>query len=196
MYLSFRCLPQIYYKYILQIYNKGPCFRRTPPSDDFLTILQQTVSPSTIARQQNVDTQRVMQITRPPKPKPKPKPKPGKLVAKPTAPPPPSRQGAPIAKLAPRNPKRAAKLDPRRPMQNRVHYLNGGEQPSADNASDDEDDGPEVALFAANSDSDNSSLPDDDDIVAILDEEEVFGHNTSTWYCLTCCPYNVPETVL
>ena len=49
------------------------------------------------------------------------------------------------------------------------------QQPGAENASDDEDDGPEVALFAVHSDNDNSSVSDDDDIVAILDEEEVFG---------------------
>ena len=48
------------------------------------------------------------------------------------------------------------------------------QQPGAENASDDEDDGPEVALFAVHSDNDNSSVSDDDDIVAILDEEEVF----------------------
>ena len=51
----------------------------------------------------------------------------------------------------------------------------------ADNASDDEDEGPEVALFAVHSDSDSSSVSDDDDIVAILDEEEVFGQDTSQW---------------
>ena len=56
-----------------------------------------------------------------------------------------------------------------------------GGQPGADNASDDEDDGPEVALFAVHSDSANSSVSDDDNIVAIPDEETVFGQNTSTW---------------
>ena len=55
--------------------------RRTPPSDDLLTALQQTVPLSATARQRNLDIQRVMQITRPPKPKPKPKPKPRKPVA-------------------------------------------------------------------------------------------------------------------
>ena len=56
-----------------------------------------------------------------------------------------------------------------------------GGNPGADNASDDEDDGPEVALFAVHSDSDDSSVSDDDNIVAILDEEEVFGQDTSQW---------------
>ena len=46
-----------------------------------------------------------------------------------------------------------------------------GGEPGADN---DEDDGPEVALFEVHSDSDDSSVSDDDDIVAILDEKEVF----------------------
>ena len=50
-----------------------------------------------------------------------------------------------------------------------------------DNASNDEDDGPEVALFAVHSDSDNNSVSDDDGIVAIVDEEEVFGQDTSQW---------------
>ena len=36
-----------------------------------------------------------------------------------------------------------------------------------------------MALFAIHSDSDNSSVSDDDDIVAFLDEEEVFGQDTS-----------------
>ena len=44
--------------------------RKNPPSDDLLTVLQQTVPPSTIAGQQNDDIQRVMQIIRPSKPKP------------------------------------------------------------------------------------------------------------------------------
>ena len=57
----------------------------------------------------------------------------------------------------------------------------GGRGLGADNASDDEDDGPEVALFAVHSDSDNSSVSEDDDIVAIVDEEEVFGQDTSQW---------------
>ena len=78
----------VFHKYIRTLLHKNP------PSDDLLTVLQQTVPPSTIARQQNVDIQRVMQITRPPKPKPKPKAKPGKPVAKlgaphPRPPPPP-----------------------------------------------------------------------------------------------------------
>ena len=55
----------------------------------------------------------------------------------------------------------------------------GGGDPGADNASDDEDNGPEVALFAVHSDNDDSSVSDDDDVVAILDEEEVFGQDTS-----------------
>ena len=49
-----------------------------------------------------------------------------------------------------------------------------------DNASDDEDDGSQPALFV-HSDSDNSSVSDDNDMVAILDEEEIFGQDTSTW---------------
>ena len=80
--------------------------RKNPPSDELLIVLQQTVPPSTIAGQRNVDIQTMMQITRPPNAEPKPKPKPGKPVAKPA--PPPPRQGAPIAKPAPRNPKPAA----------------------------------------------------------------------------------------
>ena len=36
----------------------------------------------------------------------------------------------------------------------------------------------------------------DYDIVAIVDEEEVFGQDTSTWDWHTCCLYNVPEIVL
>ena len=54
-------------------------------------------------------------------------------------------------------------------------------EPDADNASDDEDDGPKVALFAVQSDSNDSSVSDDDDILAIVDEEEVFGQDTSQW---------------
>ena len=73
----------VFHKYIRTL------LRKTPPSDDLLTVLQQTVPPSTIAGQRNVDIQRVMQITRPPKPKPKPKPKPGKPVAQLGAPHPP-----------------------------------------------------------------------------------------------------------
>ena len=46
------------------------------------------------------------------------------------------------------------------------HSPSRGGDPGADNASDDEDDGPEVALFAVHSDSDNSSVSDDDDIVS------------------------------
>ena len=53
-------------------------------------------------------------------------------------------------------------------------HPNGGGELGADNASDDEDNGPEVALFAVHSDSDGSSVSDDDDIVAAWDEEEVF----------------------
>ena len=49
------------------------------------------------------------------------------------------------------------------------------QQLGADIASDDEHDGPEVALFAVHGDSDNSTVSDDDDTVAILDEEMVFG---------------------
>ena len=64
--------------------------RKTPPSDDLLTVLQQTVPQSTIAGQRNVYVKRLMQIARLPKPIPKPKPKPGKPVAKPAAPLPPS----------------------------------------------------------------------------------------------------------
>ena len=65
--------------------------------------------------------------------KPKPKLKLGKLVAKPAPPPPPPRQGARIAKPAPRNPKPAAKPGPQRQVaQNRVWHLNGGRrQPGA-----------------------------------------------------------------
>ena len=44
----------------------------------------------------------------------------------------------------------------------------------------DEDDGPEVAQFAAHSDSEDSSVLDDDYIVAIVDEQEVSGQDTST----------------
>ena len=73
----------VFHKYIRTL------LRKNPPSDDLLTVLQQTVPPSTIAGQQNVDIQSVMQITRPPKPKPKPKPQQGKPVAQPGAPPPP-----------------------------------------------------------------------------------------------------------
>ena len=77
----------VFHKYIRTL------LRKNPPSDDFLTVLQQTVPLSTIVGQRNADIQRVMQITRPPKPKPKPKSKPGKQVAKPAAshpcPPPP-----------------------------------------------------------------------------------------------------------
>ena len=65
--------------------------RKNPPGDDLLTVLQQTVPPSMIAGQRNMDIQRV-QITRPPKPKPKPKPKPRKPVAQPGAPHPPPPQ--------------------------------------------------------------------------------------------------------
>ena len=57
----------------------------------------------------------------------------------------------------------------------------GGGQPGADNASDDEGDAPEVTLFAVHSDSDHNSVSDDVDIVAIVDEEEVFGQDTSKW---------------
>ena len=57
----------------------------------------------------------------------------------------------------------------------------GGGRAGADNASYDEDDGPEVALFAVHSGSDDSLVSDDDDMVAILDEEEVFGQGTSRW---------------
>ena len=129
--------------------------RKNPPSNDLLTVLQQTVPPSAIVGQRNVDIRTVMQITRPPKPKPKRKPKPGTPIAKPA--PPGPRQGAPIAQPAPRNPKPAAKPGSQQPVaHNRVQHLNGGEQPSADNASDDEDD----------SDSDNNSVLEDDDIVA------------------------------
>ena len=38
-----------------------------------------------------------------------------------------------------------------------------------------------MALFAVNSDNDDKSLSDDDNVVAIVDEEEVFGQDTSTW---------------
>ena len=111
----------VFHKYIRTL------LRKNPPSDDLLTVLQQTVPQSTIAGQRNVDIQRVMQITRPPKPKPKPKP--GKPVAQPGAPhprpPPPPRHGAPIAKPAPRNPKPPAKPGPQQP-QNRVQPPNGG----------------------------------------------------------------------
>ena len=65
-------------KYIRAVLSKNP--RR----DDLLIVLQQTVPPSTIAGQRNVDFQRAMQITRPPKPKPKL----GKPVAKLVTPPP------------------------------------------------------------------------------------------------------------
>ena len=120
----------VFHKYIRTF------LRKNPPSNDLLTVLQQTVPPSTIAGQRNVDIQRVMQITRLPKPKPKPKPKPGKPVARPGAPhpPPPPRHGAPIAKPAARNPKAPAKPGPQQP-QNRVQPPNGGG--GADNASDD-----------------------------------------------------------
>ena len=70
----------VFHKYIRTL------LRKNPPSDDHLTVLQQTVPPSTIAGQRNVGIQRVMQITRPPEPKPKPKPKPGKTVAQRGAP--------------------------------------------------------------------------------------------------------------
>ena len=55
---------------------------------------------------------------------------------------------------------------------------------------------PEVALFAVHSDSDNNSVLDDDDILAIVDKQEVFGQDTSTWDSHACCLYNVPQTVL
>ena len=73
----------VFHKYIRTL------LRKNPPSDDLLTALQQTVPPSTIAGQRNVDIQTMMRITRLPKPKPEPKPKPGKPVAKPAPPPPP-----------------------------------------------------------------------------------------------------------
>ena len=76
---------------ILSVFHKyfRTLLRKNPSSDDLLTVLQQIVPPSTIAGQRNVDIQRVMHITRPPKPKPKPKPKRGKAVAQPGAPHPP-----------------------------------------------------------------------------------------------------------
>ena len=73
----------VFHKYIRTL------LRKNPPSNDLLIVLLQTVPPSTIAGQRNVDIQRVMQITRPPKPKPKPKPKPRKPLAKSAAPHPP-----------------------------------------------------------------------------------------------------------
>ena len=73
----------VFHKYIRTLLGKNP------PSDDLLTVLQQTVPLSTIARQRYSDIQRLMQIIHPPKPKSKPKPRPGKPVAKPVPPPPP-----------------------------------------------------------------------------------------------------------
>ena len=73
----------VFHKYI------RPLLRKTPPRDDLLILLQQTVPPAMTAGQRNVDIQTVMQITRAPKPEPKPKPKPGKPVAKSAPPPPP-----------------------------------------------------------------------------------------------------------
>ena len=99
--------------------------RKNPPSDDLLTFLQQTVPPSTIARQRNVDIRRVMQITRPPKPKPKPKPKQGKPVAKPAAPPPPPDKVHPSPNLPPG----IQNLQPnlaKLVAQNRVQHQRGG----------------------------------------------------------------------
>ena len=65
----------------------------------------------------------------------------------------------------------------------------------ADNASDDEDEGPEVALFAVHSDSDSSSVSDDDDVVAILDEEEVLDRILHNGTDIDCCLHNVPDTI-
>ena len=128
-----------------------------------------------------MDIQRVMQITRPPKPKPKPKPKPWKPVAKLGAPPPPPDTVRP----SPNVPQGIQNHQPNLAHSNQYRKIGcsirmGGD-PGADNASDDEDDGPEVAFFAVHSDSDDSSVCDDDDVVAILDEEEVFGQDTSPW---------------
>ena len=53
---------------VFPIYIKTLLPKNTP-SDGLHTVLQQTVPPSTIAGQGNVDIQRVMQISRPPKPK-------------------------------------------------------------------------------------------------------------------------------
>ena len=52
----------VFHKYFRTLLPKNPA------TDDLLTVLQQTVPPSTIAGQWNVDIPRVMQITRPPKP--------------------------------------------------------------------------------------------------------------------------------
>ena len=111
----------VFHKYITTL------LRKHPRSDDLLMVLQQTVPPSMIAGQRNVDIQRMMRITRPPNPKPKLKPKPGKPVAQPSAPHPrpPPRHGAPIAKPAPRNQKPPAKPGPQQPP-NRVLPPNGG----------------------------------------------------------------------
>ena len=40
---------------------------------------------------------------------------------------------------------------------------------------------PEVALFVVHTDSDDNIVSDDDNIVGIVDEEEVFGQETSQW---------------
>ena len=179
----------VFHKYIRTL------LRKNPPSDDLLTVLQQKVRPSTIAGQRNVDIQRVMQITRPPKPKPKPKPKPGKPVAKPVAPPPPPDTVHPLPNL----PQGIQDRQPNLAHSNQCCRIGCsirmGGGAGADNASDDEYDGPEVALFAVHNDSDDSSVSDDDDVVAILDEEEVFGQETSQWDSNTCCLHNVPDTI-
>ena len=140
----------VFHKYIRTL------LRKNPPSDDLLTVLRQTVPPSTIAGQRNVDIQRVMQITRPPKPKPKPKPKPGKPVAKPAAPHPPPPPPDTVHP-SPNLPQGIQNRQPNLAHSNQYRRIGcsirrGGGEPGADNASDDEDDGPEVALFAVHSD--------------------------------------------
>ena len=52
-----------------------------------------------------------------------------------------------------------------------------------------------MALFTVHSDNDDNAVSNDDNIVAILDEEEVFGRDTSQWDWHTCCLHNVPNIV-